>query len=353
MSDPCLTLLVQQLSNYSDKKLWFADEHHGEILPLLTPFKNDLYIISNRYDVAEKANSLGFNCQFNDWTTDSKTPVDAVFLRICKEKPVTNHLIKQAFASLVTGGQLILVGQKNEGVKSYEKIAINVFYGKQAKGKHLKKIGPNYIAAFEKGNTTKTVVDASFRTTDYNGLVEIAQWQDKVLYSKPGVYGWDKIDKGSTLLIESLDLILKQHPSSIESILDLGCGYGFLTLASTHIPCSRRVATDNNAGALRCMKYNAEKNEVKTEVIPADCGDAVSGRFDLILCNPPFHKGFDVDGGLTQQFLLASRNKLNPKGVAVFVVNSFIPIEKNFSSLFKTSKLIINTGQFKVFALTL
>ncbi len=86
-------------------------------------------------------------------------------------------------------------------------------------------------------------------------------------------------------------------------------------------------------------------------MIAGDCADTVEGNFDLVLCNPPFHRGFDVDNELTRHFLSAARKKLDRGGVAVFVVNSFIPIEKKLGGLFRKVQTLLNDRQFKVLAL--
>ncbi len=346
MSDCCLELLLKQVSHVGSAQVWFADEHHGDMLHALTPFKDELLILSNRFDVAEQARQAELETQYNDWALTTSKSIKTAYLRVCKEKPVTNHLIHQAFDMLCDEGQLILVGQKNEGIKSYEKLASAIFTG-DPKTKALKKVGTSYIASY-----TKKTSEHAIPTDPYNELTVIGEWQGSSLSSKPGVYGWDKIDKGSAVLVEHLDAIIEEYAQSTDRILDLGCGYGFLSMASAHVPCVDRVATDNNAAAIICTKHNAHENEVELEVIPGDCGDQVTGRFDLILCNPPFHKGFDVDSKLTDKFLLASRNKLSPKGIAVFVVNSFIPIEKKLKKYFPRARNIVNTGQFKVLVLS-
>ena len=245
---------------------------------------------------------------------------------------------------LIENGRLLLAGQKNEGIKSYEKIASEVFTG-NSKRKHLNKHGNCYYAEFKKDATD---VEAS---SDYHQIKQVAEWQGIAFHSKPGVYGWNKIDAGSALLVERLTELIQNDMPKVNSILDIGCGYGFLCVASAFIKCEKRVATDNNAAALECCAFNAIHHDFPLEVVAGDCANTVDGNFDLVLCNPPFHKGFDVDGELTTRFLQAARDKLNKNGIAIFVVNSFIPIEKKLTHYFKTYETLANTGQFKVLKL--
>lgn len=69
------------------------------------------------------------------------------------------------------------------------------------------------------------------------------------------------------------------------------------------------------------------------------------------MCNPPFHRGFDVDGDLARDFLIAAKQKLAADGTAIFVVNSFIPLEKKLAGLFTSTHLLADNRQFKVLAL--
>jgi HemK-related putative methylase len=75
--------------------------------------------------------------------------------------------------------------------------------------------------------------------------------------------------------------------------LDLGCGSGIAALVA-----ARRGATvaavDINPSAVRCTSINAMLNglEDRIEVLQGDLFAPVTGRrFDLILFNPPYHRG--------------------------------------------------------------
>ncbi|MCV6626215.1 MAG: class I SAM-dependent methyltransferase, partial [Cellvibrionaceae bacterium] len=112
-------------------------------------------------------------------------------------------------------------------------------------------------------------------------------------------------------------------------------------------------ATDNNAAALASCEHNLQqlkalRPKLETGVSAADCADRIEQRFDLIVCNPPFHQGFNVDNSLTDKFLNAAKNHLNQNGQAYFVVNSFIGIEKKAQQIFKRVETLANNKQFKV-----
>ena len=67
------------------------------------------------------------------------------------------------------------------------------------------------------------------------------------MYSKPGIYGWQKIDRGSALLIEQLSDVLASMARAPKRLADLGCGYGYLSImAAQQLPDCQWLMTDNN-----------------------------------------------------------------------------------------------------------
>lgn len=358
-TDPSSMELLQCLAESQGRCLWLAEENQLALLSQLMPYASKLDLLSNRWDIADRAQKIGLQGIFNDWqfTPAKQEPLteifgkwqasmyDQVFLRICKEKPVNHHLLHQAYLQLNVDGTLTLAGEKSEGIKSYWQSAAELFGDDQ----RLQKIGNCYRAQFIKKAAKLTTIPEP--SESYRKIQVIGQWDNQPIYSKPGVYGWNKIDHGSRLLLDQLNTLTSHHSGKVSSILDLGCGYGLLTLATSRFSCERRVATDNNAAALICTQLNATVRNLEVEVVAGDCGNTVSGKFDLVLCNPPFHRGFDVDRDLTSYFLGAARAKLNPGGAALFVVNSFIPIERKLEGLFRETATLKNDNQFKVLLL--
>uniref|UniRef100_UPI0035E455A9 class I SAM-dependent methyltransferase n=1 Tax=Aliamphritea hakodatensis TaxID=2895352 RepID=UPI0035E455A9 len=165
--------------------------------------------------------------------------------------------------------------------------------------------------------------------------------------SKPGVFGWNKIDKGSEFLIEQLSLFTERLKQSPNRILDLGCGYGYLAMNCSSDDCFV-TATDNNATALLACEENFSRHNINGEVIPANCAEGISDRFPMVICNPPFHQGFSVVGDLTDTFLRATRRRLENDGIAAFVVNLHIPLERKASVHFDRVETIADNGSFKL-----
>lgn len=85
-------------------------------------------------------------------------------------------------------------------------------------------------------------------------------------------------------------------PSAPIEILDLGTGTGAIAVAlSLHFPNAKTVAVDASADALSLATENAEANRARIDFIKSDWFESVSGKFDLIVSNPPYLTQAEVD----------------------------------------------------------
>lgn len=352
MTDHALELLQEFIQDKGKNTLCVADENLLESVEQLQQHPQ-LSLISNRWDVTQRAQQAGLDCRFSDmdFTHIANASIEQVVYRVSKERPLVNHVIREAFRVLKSDGQLHLAGEKGDGIKTYIEKGSKFFGQKVPARKH----GSFYVASIEKRTDD---ADAkclkALDHKDYPNLRVMGEIEGQAFYSKPGQFGWNKYDRGSELLIEVADQYLKGRKELPQSLLDLGCGYGYLTLNSYRWPSiETRTATDNNAAALLSIQKNVEQQASTVTVVADDCGASITDTFDLILCNPPFHQGFDVEGDLTIKFLKRIRSALAKGGVALVVVNMFIPVERKAGELFNKKKIevIEDNGAFKVVAL--
>ena len=301
--------------------------------------------LTNRFDQQQALLERGWQSSLSDfeWPTDLTT--DLILFRISKEKAVVNHLINMAAKQLKPGARLILLGDKSEGIKSYAKNGQKRLSGDRSE---VKLGGDSWRVELTVGQTTGLLLDDQ----DYHQVREVAKVSEYSLLSKPGVYGWKKIDLGSQQLIERLPYMLnRQLPIGADRVLDLGCGSGYLTLAS----CSQAsiiTATDNNAAAIQATKATLAAANFQAEVCLTNAGEELASEYDLILCNPPFHSGFGIDYDLTDRFSKNAARLLAAEGKACFVVNQHVPLKRIASSYFESVELDQDTGHFCTYLLT-
>ncbi|MGB0467385.1 MAG: methyltransferase [Pontibacterium sp.] len=340
MTNTAFNLLQPYLQRAAGKCLWIADEN---LLNRQSSPNEAITVIVNRQDLYEQLKQQHWNARFSDFDFHGfeDQSVDQVFYRVSKEKPVVHHVINEAFRILKTGGQLVLSGDKGEGIKSYIDKAKKLFAGQCQANKAE---ADTWLAELTRPDEagSKCLDDKDYRKLRPEVADEHFEY-----WSKPGVYGWNKIDKGSAYLIEHLDQFLMVMPEPPKQMLDLGCGYGYLSLNASEmdIPVT---ATDNNAAAIAACERNFARYPINGQVITADCARGITQKFDLILCNPPFHAGFDVETDLTDRFLKAAHDRLSDKGIACFVTNLHIPLERKAQGLFRQVEIIASNGNFKL-----
>jgi 16S rRNA (guanine1207-N2)-methyltransferase len=345
MSDGALAQLLQFAGQFAVPTMAVLDENAAPLPP--NPYL-EVLALGNRSDICNSARLQGWPCSFSDFEFDAVQLAgrqQAVY-RISKEKRVVEHVLQALWQLLPVGGVLCIAGYKQEGVKTFAARAQQTWLCETTLARGRQQL---HLYRFVKTGSAATPLNAD----DYHALRPIGNWQHRTVYSKPGIFAWNRFDAGSLFLLEQLPQYLPgllQTSSHDRVALDLGCGYGLLGLALLEAGCSRVVATDNNAAALLACARNLEQHAAAqtVSVVAGDCGDTMSERFDVVLCNPPFHQGFGVEQDLTDRFLQGTRRLLKPGGRALFVVNAFIPLERKAAPLFAEVQTMADNRRYRV-----
>jgi len=189
--------------------------------------------------------------------------------------------------------------------------------------------------------------------------VSTAQYETIMSYSaerakgKPLAYivgyrnfmGYDiAVEKGVLIPRFETEMLVEKALSGIDKstkihVLDLCTGSGAIAVAlSKALPNAEVTASDISDAALGIARRNFDKNGVRVNPVRSDLLDGIAGKYDLIVCNPPYIrtadiadldievKGFEprqaLDGGDDGlQFyrrLLTVCKYLNPGGAAYF-----------------------------------
>jgi len=132
----------------------------------------------------------------------------------------------------------------------------------------------------------------------------------------PGVFSKKKIDLGTRLLIEVMEL-----PEE-GLALDIGCGYGAIGIVAAALrPGLKVILTDVNERAIWLAKKNVERNLVASnaEVRRGFLYEAVDDLvFDVVLSNPPISAGLKV----VEALIKGAWEHLRPGGSLQMVVRS-------------------------------
>ena len=101
-----------------------------------------------------------------------------------------------------------------------------------------------------------------------------------------GVFSKQHVDPGSELLCKSL-------PASLSgSVLDMGCGWGAMTIMTlAKCPNVEMTMADVNERALGLAVSNVEKNHMQAKAVLSDGFEKIEGKFDAVITNPPIRAG--------------------------------------------------------------
>lgn len=88
---------------------------------------------------------------------------------------------------------------------------------------------------------------------------------------------------------ELVDLVLKENSKADLQILDIGTGSGAIAISlKSARPDWHVTASDISSEALQLAKENSERKQVSLDFIESDVFNQISGKFDVIISNPPY-----------------------------------------------------------------
>ncbi|SDS88118.1 Methyltransferase small domain-containing protein [Brevibacterium sandarakinum] len=166
-----------------------------------------------------------------------------------------------------------------------------------------------------------------------------------------------KSDEGSAALLEVV--AAEVGSGSPESVLDLGCGNGWLLSAAMRVTAAvKGTGVDVSKAAVASAKETAEANGLEVETVLADATDAeavtepgsglVVGGYDLILLNPPFHQGTAIETDTAAGLMRTASLLLAPGGQVVTVFNSHLRYRDSLERLIGPSEQAARTSKFTV-----
>lgn len=166
--------------------------------------------------------------------------------------------------------------------------------------------------------------------------------------ARPGVFGWDKEDRGSKLLVEHLPARLGR------SAADLGAGYGYLTRAilARAEGLERLEVLEADARALAGLaaaRPSWGHPELEVGLHWVDATARWPGhRVQTVVTNPPFHVGGKTDVELGRAFVDAAARMLVDSGDLWLVANRQLPYERTLSQRFRHVEAVAERDGFKV-----
>jgi len=259
-----------------------------------------------------------------------------------KGRAATAEGLHAAWNALLPGGRLFLPGSNELGIKTAVK---NLARDLGQNPEILANRAHSRVAVFhktgEKGPDMPII--ESFEVESGGSSIEIE--------TRPGVFSAGRVDGGSRLILDRLPSL-----DTPATILDLGCGGGVLGLAAAlHWPDARLISADHDRRALDAVEANIRsfglQKRSKTvwwDALREDLGEV---KADLVLVNPPFHRGKAVDLDIPRAFIRTMKRSLTRGGMALIVANNTLPYEHELERIGRY-RIIFEDRGYKLLSFT-
>ena len=262
--------------------------------------------------------------------------LDGVVVYMPKSKEQAQMLLANIAPYLKKQAHILLVGENKSGIKSSPKLLA-------PHSNTAIKIDSARHCSLYAGCLTQAA--PPFSINDWLSQVNITiNGQTLTLCSMPGVFNHKQLDPATELLLNQIT----QVPDG--RILDFGCGTGvigcFLATLNTH---TQVTMVDVSAIALYCAQQSARLNGINADLVASNGVKALSGLFNGVYTNPPFHTGIKTDYSVTENFLNELPAFLHPGAELNLVANGFLPYPPLLKKAFGHTQTIASTSKFKVY----
>ncbi|MGC9347585.1 MAG: class I SAM-dependent methyltransferase [Anaerolineae bacterium] len=261
---------------------------------------------------------------------------DMALVHLPRGRDLQGEYLRTAAAMVREGAKVVFVGARNEGVKSALADAQEI-YGRA--GIVARKGGYHAGMAYRPPGEVQ-LPTAEFRTYDI-----VVRGQPARLVSCTGAFAADRLDAGAAALIAGMRI----EPDV--KVLDLGCGTGLVALEAARRG-GRVEATDVSSRAVASARRTLSANGYSRVTVHLCSGAATvpEDTIDVVVTNPPFHRGHDVNFEVSQLFVDEAARVLKVGGRIYLVANAFLDYGRWLRSHFRDVEVAWQNKQFHVWS---
>lgn len=279
-------------------------------------------------------------------------PVEAVVVPVPPDRDLARRWLLLARMALAPGGSLFLAGANSEGIRSVIRDAQTLFGAasreeSRAKGRLAVFTGVQGAQSSPAWASEPGVAPGTWRefTLDVDGV-------SLPLVIEAGVFAGDGVDAGTRLLIDALaEQVAGSVRSSVRgSVLDVGCGAGVIGIAAAQLGARSVDMVDVSLLAVQAAAENIRRlGLAQCRALAGDVYSACDGeRYDLIVSNPPFHRGKIVDYTVADRLIAEASAHLRPGGSLVIVANAFLAYGQRMERVFGAVETLVANRQYHV-----
>ncbi|GGA66188.1 16S RNA G1207 methylase RsmC [Pseudoclavibacter endophyticus] len=170
-----------------------------------------------------------------------------------------------------------------------------------------------------------------------------------------GTFAGGSLDIGTRALLDVLEHALQMSGLGDDHVgigVDLGCGTGLLAVALARArPRMRVIATDRSWAACASARATLERVglDARVTVMRDDAASSIeAASTDLVLLNPPFHEGTELDDTAAEPLFAAAARILKPGGSLVTVFNAHLPHRTALRRIVGPTEQLSRTRKFVV-----
>jgi 16S rRNA (guanine1207-N2)-methyltransferase len=263
---------------------------------------------------------------------------DEIFLRIPNDRLSLEMLMHAGASHLNKGGALWIYGMNDEGMHSVSKKLKDFFQQVETR---VTKRHARLVCASERGPRPGLKMKGSL--SDWAERIEVKDRQVLAPLTYPGIFAHGRIDPGTQCLLANLP-----EPRDTAAVLDYGCGNGILSAALlARQPGLKIDMVDIYALAVEA----AHQNVPAATAIASDGFVGVTGRtYDLIISNPPLHRGKQQETGMLASFIRDAKKHLRLGGEVRFVVQRTVPVKTLLQDVGFSAKSIGGDAVYEVWS---
>ncbi|HGY0995020.1 TPA: 16S rRNA (guanine(1207)-N(2))-methyltransferase RsmC [Aeromonas salmonicida subsp. pectinolytica] len=260
---------------------------------------------------------------------------DALLLLMPKAKAEAQYLLAMMTPLLEAGADLLLAGDNRGGINGADKLLAP--YSE----KPIKRDSARRCSLYH-GELCKPV--APFELDSWFGRYQCKAGDTELtVLALPGVFSAAELDLGTQMLLASL-------PPMGGKLLDFGCGAGVIgSVLAKRNPGLEVKMVDISALALESSRRTLAINGLQGQVQASDVYSDITGKFDHIVSNPPFHAGLKTFYAATETFLAKAPEYLSANGGLTIVANAFLRYQPILETHFKQTDIISSDAKFKVY----